>query len=279
MEKASVGDLRQMCRCGGPKTWRKGMGGHESKVEELWRQISPLSKFLLRKEERIRVYSLLRHGSCFHQLEVIFLWESKFQMSYLIIGHTSNFCLDNRVTNLLVQLHDRLNRIWRSIWEPFYHSANSCLFVCLFVFMRERGRGAEGDAGSMQEAWHGTPSRVSRFRPWAESGTKPLSHPGCPNSFYSKIFYSLYLSPLSFHFLLSKPQHFSGPWQRQPQGLCTDSSLARVFTYLLSLLLNHYMANLYSSLGKSLLISSIPLQPQRNRLISTVINIFLCSIY
>ena len=39
---------------------------------------------------------------------------------------------------------------------------------------------AEGKAGSMQEAWRGTRSRVSKITPWAEGGTKPLSYPGCP---------------------------------------------------------------------------------------------------
>ena len=39
---------------------------------------------------------------------------------------------------------------------------------------------AEGEAGSIQGARHGTPSRVSRIRPWAKGGTKLLSLPGCP---------------------------------------------------------------------------------------------------
>ena len=50
--------------------------------------------------------------------------------------------------------------------------------------MRDTERGAqtqaEGEAGSMQGARCGTQSRVSRITPWAEGGTKPLSHPGCP---------------------------------------------------------------------------------------------------
>ena len=40
---------------------------------------------------------------------------------------------------------------------------------------------AEGEAGSMQGAPPGTRSRVSRTRPWAEGGAKPLSRPGCPH--------------------------------------------------------------------------------------------------
>ena len=49
---------------------------------------------------------------------------------------------------------------------------------------RETETQAEGEAGSMQGAWRGTWSRVSRITPWAEDGAKPLSHPGCPNIFY-----------------------------------------------------------------------------------------------
>ena len=41
-------------------------------------------------------------------------------------------------------------------------------------------RQAEGEAGSIQGARCGTRSRVSRITPWAEGGTKSLSHPGCP---------------------------------------------------------------------------------------------------
>ena len=44
---------------------------------------------------------------------------------------------------------------------------------------REAETQAEGEAGSMQEAWQ-TPSQVSRIMPWAKGGPKPLSHPGCP---------------------------------------------------------------------------------------------------
>ena len=45
---------------------------------------------------------------------------------------------------------------------------------------REAETQAEGEAGSMQGAPRGTRSQVSRIRPWAEGGAKPLSHPGCP---------------------------------------------------------------------------------------------------
>ena len=53
-------------------------------------------------------------------------------------------------------------------------------FIYLF-----RGKGvaetqAEGEAGSTQGAQRGTRSSVSRIRPWAEGGAKPLSHQDCP---------------------------------------------------------------------------------------------------
>ena len=44
---------------------------------------------------------------------------------------------------------------------------------------REAMTQAEGEAGSMQGARHGTRFRVSRITPWAEGSAKPLSHPGC----------------------------------------------------------------------------------------------------
>ena len=45
---------------------------------------------------------------------------------------------------------------------------------------REAETQAEGEAGSMQGARHGIQSQVSRIRPWAEGGAKPLSHLVCP---------------------------------------------------------------------------------------------------
>ena len=44
----------------------------------------------------------------------------------------------------------------------------------------------EGEPSSMQEAQHGTRSRVSRIMPWVEDGAKPLSHPGCPNGIFKQ---------------------------------------------------------------------------------------------
>ena len=85
-------------------------------------------------------------------------------------------------------------------------STTHCLCVCvcvfkdfilffskiLFIHERQReGQGAEtqaeGEAGSMPGARRGTRSWVSRIRPRAEGGAKPLSQPGCP------LHYSLYL--------------------------------------------------------------------------------------
>ena len=45
----------------------------------------------------------------------------------------------------------------------------------------------EGEAGSVQEAWRGTRSRVSKITPWAEGSAKPLSHLGCPTIWTSNI--------------------------------------------------------------------------------------------
>ena len=55
-------------------------------------------------------------------------------------------------------------------------------FIYLFLRERERQRHRqrEKEAGSMQGARRGTRSRVSRITPWAEGGTKLLSHRGCP---------------------------------------------------------------------------------------------------
>ena len=51
---------------------------------------------------------------------------------------------------------------------------------------REAETQAEGEAGSTQEAQHGTRSRVSRITPQAEGSTEPISHQGCPEFFFLK---------------------------------------------------------------------------------------------
>ena len=54
---------------------------------------------------------------------------------------------------------------------------------------REAETQAEGEAGSMQRAGHGTPSQVPRIRPWAEGGPKLLSHLGCPFIYFFKFIF------------------------------------------------------------------------------------------
>ena len=69
----------------------------------------------------------------------------------------------------------------------------------LFIHEREREREAEtqaeGETGSMQGAWCGTQSWVSRITPWTEGSAKSLSHPGCP-PFYFILFIYFLRSPL-----------------------------------------------------------------------------------
>ena len=66
---------------------------------------------------------------------------------------------------------------------------------------------AEGVAGSMQGPQRGTGSQDSRITPWAEGGTKPLGHLGCPrlrNFIWERLFPSLpEFSFASFQFLIS----------------------------------------------------------------------------
>ena len=49
---------------------------------------------------------------------------------------------------------------------------------------REAETQAEGETGSVQGAQRGTRSQISRIRPWAEGGAKPLSHWGCPKNWF-----------------------------------------------------------------------------------------------
>ena len=56
-------------------------------------------------------------------------------------------------------------------------------FFKIYLFInseREAETQAEGEAGSMQGARHGTRSWVSRITPWAAGGAKLLRHRGCP---------------------------------------------------------------------------------------------------
>ena len=64
----------------------------------------------------------------------------------------------------------------------------SLFFLRFYLFIHERPTErereaetqAEGEAGSMQGARRGIQFQISRIRPWAEGGAKPLSHPGSP---------------------------------------------------------------------------------------------------
>ena len=59
----------------------------------------------------------------------------------------------------------------------------------------EKGRDiGRGRSRLHAESLTWTRSGVSRMRPWAESGTKPLSHPGLPCAvfFYAHIFLLMY---------------------------------------------------------------------------------------
>ena len=65
--------------------------------------------------------------------------------------------------------------------------------ACLLAFFihererereRERGRDTERGRSSTQGARRGTRSQVSRITPWAEGVAKPLSHPGCPLTYF-----------------------------------------------------------------------------------------------
>ena len=63
---------------------------------------------------------------------------------------------------------------------------NSYIFLIFYLFIHERHREreaetqAEVEAGSTQGTRCRTRSQVPRITPWANSGAKPLSHPGCP---------------------------------------------------------------------------------------------------
>lgn len=141
----------------------------------------------------------------------IFLWESRFQISSVIIGYSTIFGLESEVTIFIVQLPDSVDQNLEVGLRIFYHS---------------------------------------------------------DNSFYGKILCSLRLSPLSFHLLLSKPQHLSVPWQVSLRAfaqtpmlsgpshslfLCYPINIQPAPTHPFNVSIN------ISSLGKPVLVSSIPL--------------------
>ena len=69
---------------------------------------------------------------------------------------------------------------------------------------RERQTQAEGEAGSTQGARCGTPSPVSRIMPWAEGGTKPLNHLGCPFLFFKIVFNTNFLKKKKSKYFICK---------------------------------------------------------------------------
>ena len=82
------------------------------------------------------------------------------------------------------------------------------IFKRFYLLMREgerereteTEREREGETGSRQGARCGTLSGVSRIRPWAEGGAKPLSHLGCPKS------YDLCICFISIIYLQNSPE-------------------------------------------------------------------------
>ena len=81
---------------------------------------------------------------------------------------------------------------------------------------REAETQAEGEAGSMQGARHGTRSRVSRITPWAEGSAKPLSHPGCPTV--------AFLFCLRFY-LFMRDTHRERERQREKEAPCREPDM------------------------------------------------------
>ena len=83
-------------------------------------------------------------------------------------------------------------------------------FLRFYLFIHEAQREreaetqAEGEAGSTQGARRGTGSQVSRIRPWAEVGSKPLTpplpRPRCPRADFLFVF-SFSKQSLAFYIL------------------------------------------------------------------------------
>ena len=69
------------------------------------------------------------------------------------------------------------------VFLRFHFLSLEFFFFKIYLFIhseREAETQAEGEAGSMQGARHGTRSWVSRITPWAAGGAKLLRHRGCP---------------------------------------------------------------------------------------------------
>ena len=85
-----------------------------------------------------------------------------------------------------------MSRIFISVFKAFHNLIPIYfLFFKFYLFIhrdreREAETQAEGEAGIIQRARHGTQSRVSRITPWAAGGAKPLRHRGCPVRLFIK---------------------------------------------------------------------------------------------
>ena len=86
-------------------------------------------------------------------------------------------------------------QIFVSFFFIFFKDFILFLFLFFYLFMRDTERErkaetqAEGEAGPVQGARCGTPSRVSRITPRPAGGTEPLRHQGCPVSFFFSLTY------------------------------------------------------------------------------------------
>ena len=119
-----------------------------------------------------------------------------FQMPSIILSNMSNIChfLSSlsglavmHCCNVMSPLSNPCSLYYSQsgLYSLFMHQTHFFFFQdFIYLFMRDREREAqtqaEGEAGSMQGAWHWTRSQDSRIRPWTEGGAKLLSHPGCP---------------------------------------------------------------------------------------------------
>ena len=140
------------------------------------------------------------YGSCGRHLNAIFLKCFAFFLNFYFFIHERHREERGRDTTQAEGEAGSMQEAWRGIrfWvsrispEPkagaklLSHSGIPCpppfkdfIYLLEAHRERERQRKAEGEAGSMQGARHGTRTRVSRITP-REGGAKPLSHRGCP---------------------------------------------------------------------------------------------------
>ena len=84
-------------------------------------------------------------------------------------------------------------KILSSSWQ------RKCLFVFCLFFWEENYSGY----CSMQGAWCGTRSQVSRITSWAEGGAKLLSHPGCSCPRFQLQWCFAWSRPPEFHYIFT----------------------------------------------------------------------------